>query len=123
MNKYLLLLLLINQFTQQAEAQQQVRSTGHEFWISSGGDQGYYYLTDMRLKITAIENTNIEIHYTFSGAVVNISMLAGELKSVLLNQIPASPTQAEVIENRSVHIISSGIISMYLLSPNGSNDD
>ncbi|HYV92555.1 MAG TPA: gliding motility-associated C-terminal domain-containing protein [Chitinophagales bacterium] len=119
----LLLLLLLTQVTCQIHAQQSVRSVGHDFWISLGGDQGFYYLTDVRLKVTAIEDAAIEVHYTTNGSVVNYNMLAGDLKTISLNQIPASPVQAEVIENKSVHIISSGAISMYLLSPNGSTDD
>jgi hypothetical protein len=119
----ILLLLFLTQFTCQIHAQQTVRSVGHDFWISLGGDQGYYYLYDVRLKITAIENSAVEVHYTSNGSVVNFNMLAGDLKTISLDAILASPMQAEVIENQSVHIISSGAISMYLLSPNGTNDD
>jgi len=119
----ILLLLLLTQVKDQIHAQHTVRSVGHDFWISSGGDQGYIYLYDMRLKITAIEDAAIEVHYTTNGSVVNFNMLAGDLKTISLDQALASPVQAEVIENKSVHIISSGAISMYLLSPNGANDD
>lgn len=101
----------------------QVRSVGHDFWISCGGDQGYTYLDVIKLRITAAENSDVQIYYTANGTSTSFSMIADELKTVTLNNTLASPIQAEAIENQSVHITSTGNISMTLVAPSGVNDD
>ena len=82
----ILLTIFINQTTTA-----QVRTVGHEFWFSLGGDQSYIYSYQIRLRITAVENTNVEIHYTFNNSTVTFSMVADELKtvseSILINEI------------------------------------
>ncbi len=121
--KYVLLPMILFFISIDQNAAAQVRTVGHEFWFSLGGDQSYIYGSQVRLRITAVENTNVEIHYAFNNSTVTYSMVADELKTVGLNIILASNSEAEEIQNHAVHITSTGNISMILLQPNGADDD
>jgi gliding motility-associated-like protein len=118
-----ILLACLAIFSLPSSGRAQIQTSGKEFWFSSTGDQGYTYLYDIKLTLVAAEAAEVTLTYTLNGSTSNYSLDAGEIITVSATAINCSVLTPEVVTNRSLHISSTGYISVYLLSAGGATDD